>query len=182
VKFSAQLVFAVFVCGSIGCGWNHGRAENDRKAPGKPLRLDTAQQNDVAMRRLESVSWSPVRHRLTWDISRGEKKNEDFQAVKTDHYEILMDEATMTFNGETRRFSENEAIQVRAIMDVISKYAADSTVWWEEGEGEPVDGNSPARPRTREKPRKPADPDGVVSLPQALFQLADLGDRNLSGR
>jgi hypothetical protein len=61
-------------------------------------------------------------------------------------------------------------------MDVIAKYAADSTIWWEEGEGDPVDGSQPpVRPRTRQKIRNTADPNQVVSLPGALMQLAEIG-------
>jgi hypothetical protein len=164
---------AICICGA-GCGWNHSRAEDAHRTGPKPLRLDAAQQDAPTVRRLESVSWSPVKHRLTWEISSDAEKTDSIPAVKTDHYEIQMDDATMTYNGETRRFSENEALQVRAVMDVISKYAADSTLWWEEGQGDPVDGSTAPRPRTKEKPRTTADPNQVVSLPRALFQLADL--------
>ncbi len=102
------------------------------------------------LRRLESVTWDSVKHQLRWDISKGEEKENGYQPQSTDRYEINMDKATMTVNGKSRRFSEDEAANVRTLMDFISKYAVESTVWWENGEGEPVDG--------KEAPTKPDKP------------------------
>ena len=120
-------------------------------------KTDSKDQNRNALRRLESVRWDSVKHELTWDVSRGEKKGDAYQPHSNDHYQINMDNATMTVNGETRRFSEEEAANVRTLMDFISKYAVESTVWWETGEGEPLDGkDNPAKPE-RPVPTKPPD-------------------------
>jgi hypothetical protein len=101
-------------------------------------------------RRLESLTWNSVNHTLLWDVSTGNTKTEDasaYRPVTTDHYKIDMDKATMTYNGESRRFSEDEAGNVRSLMDVISKYAVESTIWWEQGQGDPVDRTTtPAKP------------------------------------
>ncbi len=166
----------------MSCAREHGTTGTNPKSTGaRAARIDTVQDSDNTPRRLESFSWNPIKHRLTWDISRGEHKasEQEYRPVSTDHYEIYMDDATMTFNGETRRFSEGEAMKVRVLMDVLSRYAADSTVWWEEGQGEPVggEGRAPVTPRTKQKPRTVASPDQVVSLPGALFQLAELARR-----
>jgi hypothetical protein len=96
-------------------------------------------QDDQAPRRLETVTWNSVRHELTWLVSKGDQKGASYKPTGTESYLINMDEATMTFNGEKRRFSREEAANVHVLMDVISKYAIDSTVWWDDGQGEPLD-------------------------------------------
>lgn len=118
--------------------------------------VDTGKGTETtSLRRLESITWDSVKHELTWDVSRGERQGETYQPQTTDRYEINMDKATMTVNGESRRFSEEEAANVRKLMDFVSRYALESTVWWENGEGEPVDGSgAPARPE-RPVPHKP---------------------------
>jgi hypothetical protein len=65
----------------------------------------------------------------------------------------------MRLNGEGRRFSRAEAIRMRPLMDILARYAAESTVWWDQGEGEPLDGSGgrkvdKQRP-DRETPAKP---------------------------
>ena len=116
--------------------------------------------DNISARRLESVTWDSVKHQLTWDVSKGEKGGGAYQPLSKDRYEINMDSATMTVNGETRRFSEDEASNVRMLMDFVSRYALESTVWWESGEGDPVDGkNMPARPE-RQTPRNPHKKEG----------------------
>lgn len=122
-------------------------------------------------RRLETVTWDSVKHQLTWVISQGEKKGgASYKANSSDSYLINMDDATMSFGGEMRRFSKEEAANVHVLMDLISKYAVDSTVWWDDGQGEPVDGDgkTPARP----KHKIPRDSDSNVatlhvSMPRA---------------
>jgi len=44
----------------------------------------------------------------------------------------------MSVEGEDRRFSKTEAVSVHRLMDLVAKYAAESTLWWEAGEGEPL--------------------------------------------
>ncbi len=176
MKLSRLYLLAISAALLVGCARQQGKPGADGASRrGAAARIDTVQDSVDTPRRLESFSWNPVKHRLTWDISRGEHKTgeKEYHPVSTDHYEIYMDDATMTYNGETRRFNENEATKVRVVMDVISRYAADSTVWWEEGQGDPVDGkgNTPATPRTRRKPLTVAAPAQIVSVPGALFHV-----------
>jgi hypothetical protein len=109
-------------------------------------------------RRLESVTWNSVKHELTWVISKGEKKEgASYKALANENYEINMDDATMNFSGETRRFSKEEAANVHVLMDLIAKYAVDSTIWWADGQGEPVNGDGkgtkePEKPRNHTRP------------------------------
>lgn len=92
-------------------------------------------------RRLESVTWNSVKHELTWVISQGERDRETgaYKPLSTHTYLINIDKATMTFNGETRSFSKQEAVNVLALLDILSKYAIESTIWWDQGHGRRVD-------------------------------------------
>jgi hypothetical protein len=109
---------------------------------------------DQSPRRLESVTWNSVTHELTWIISRGEKKDgTSYKALGSQNYLINMDDATMSFSGEMRRFSREEAANVSVLMDLIAKYAIDSTIWWDDGQGEPVKGNGKGT-KEPEKPRQ----------------------------
>jgi hypothetical protein len=136
-------------------------------------------EDDTSPRRLESVTWNSVKHQLAWDVSKGAEQGTAYHALGTDHYIIDMDRATMTYNGQTRRFSEDEASNVRKLMDVISKYAVESTVWWESGEGEPLDSNGspvgPAKPKQEKQEKlKPGKvpTNQIAGLEKALDQFA----------
>lgn len=114
-----------------------------------------AGQQDKAARRLESVTWSPVTHKLSWTVQNGTITSAgDFKGADKVSYEIDMDDATMSTSAEGRRFSKKEAVNVHKLMDLVAKYAADSTLWWEAGQGEPLDGSS--------KPKPDSDSDGGV--------------------
>jgi hypothetical protein len=89
-------------------------------------------------RRLESVTWDPIRHELHWVVSKGKVEGEQFKAGAREKYEINIDQATMSFSDETRRFSQNEAESVRRLLDFLTRYTAESTIWWEKGFGEVV--------------------------------------------
>jgi hypothetical protein len=113
-----------------------------------------AHAEDKSARRLESVTWSPVDHKLTWTVTEGSVVDGRFQGNGKSTYEIRMDKALMSVKGEDRRFSKSEAVSVHALMDLVSKYAVESTVWWDAGEGDPVDpGKSNVdKPSERESP------------------------------
>lgn len=125
-----------------------------------------AEGNKTA-RRVESITWNPVDHKLVWTVSKGTVNSMGkFQASDQSTYEIDMDAALMTLSGEDRRFSKSEAVSVHALMDVVAKYAAESTVWWDAGNGEPLkEGekdkikrdheNAPSRPLPRRSPEPP---------------------------
>jgi hypothetical protein len=98
-----------------------------------------ADQREKPVRRLEAITWNPVEHKLTWTVSQGSMKGKgNFVESEKFSYEIDMDAATMSTSGEGRRFSKSEAASVHALMDLVAKYAAESTVWWDAGEGEPI--------------------------------------------
>ena len=90
-------------------------------------------------RRLEAVTWNPVTEELTWVVSSGDRSAGAYKSGGEETYKIHMDDAIMGFEGERRRFSPEEAKQVHKLMDLISRYAVESTIWWEHGEGEKLD-------------------------------------------
>ncbi len=142
---------------------------NGRNGSGPGLQETASDEQPDSIRRLESVTWNSVEHQLVWDVSKRERKDDTYQSMGTDHYEINMDNATMTVNGETRRFSHEEAKNVRRLMDLISRYAVESTVWWEDGQGEPLDG-APDQPNGTEP--KDSTKFHVQAKTQSIAQLA----------
>jgi hypothetical protein len=102
-------------------------------------------QQEKPTRRLESITWNPVEHKLTWTVSKGAVNGGKFEGTEKLSYEIDMDAATMSASGEGRRFSENEAASVHSLMDLVAKYAAESTLWWESGQGQPIDGKGESK-------------------------------------
>lgn len=149
-------------------GKNRIAVQSRRPSPDR-----NAQPAERATRRLESVTWDSVKHQLTWVISQGQRDGRDYKALAQQDYLINMDKATMTVLGETRGFSRQEAHNVRVLMDLIAKYAVDSTLWWDDGQGEKLDENGAPQPKPR-RDRKPSKDDNVkilhVSYPAPLSQ------------
>ncbi len=127
-------------------------------------------------RRLESVTWNSVTHELTWVVSSGQKVADGYKPTAKQDYRINMDKATMTYQGQTRRFSDEEAANVRVLMDLVSKYAADSTIWWDDGQGIPLDPNGKPMPGQNQNPNedKPkSNPKSPDTNPVVLRVSAD---------
>ena len=47
----------------------------------------------------------------------------------------------MTFAEEKRGFTEEEAASLHKLLDTLSLYCAESTVWWDQGKGVKLDKN-----------------------------------------
>jgi hypothetical protein len=116
-----------------------------------------AEKSEREARRLESITWNPIDHKLTWTVNTGAMNQGKFEGGKKLTYEIKMDQALMTFDGEDRRFSKTEAVSVHRLMDLVAKYAAESTLWWEAGEGERLgpDGGSSKVDRKKDEHKRP---------------------------
>lgn len=132
-------------------------------------------------RRLESVTWNPAEHKLTWVVSVGTRDGAGkFTSIKKETYNINMAEATMMFNGDTRRFSQQEAKNVHMLMDLVSKYAIESTVWWDQGQGEPLGSSEkvkaePKREKAapgieRKSPRREVSPSASPGIVRILYE------------
>ena len=121
------LLLAILLFTSLGkTQGNGGTAEKppsepapapEKSAPGpaKPVK--------VVFRRLESVSWNPVREELTWMLSVWDPTVSTEQPAGQERYVIHLDKAVMEFQDESRSFDNEEAKHVRSIMDLISRYA-----------------------------------------------------------
>ncbi len=121
-------------------------------------------------RRLESVTWSPVDHKLHWVISDGEIDAVGKYKTQGEHtYRIDMDTAIMMFGSERRRFSADEATSVRKLMDLVSKYAAESTVWWEQGQGQRLERDGEAGKPAPADPQRPQNSPPGKSRPRGIL-------------
>jgi hypothetical protein len=57
----------------------------------------------------------------------------------------------MAFSNEKRGFTQEEAASLHKLLDTLSLYCAESVVWWDQGEGERLDGTPSRRPRPRKE-------------------------------
>jgi hypothetical protein len=153
---------ALLTLPAIGFVWQGRRAQDRRHTPeqGRAPSRAVADQDEQPPRRLETVTWDSVKHELTWVISNREANSGKlYLPGPTENYQISLDDATMSYEGETRRFSRQEASNVHVLMDLIAKYAVDSTVWWEDGQGDPVNGPEEKQQSAPPKAQPPADDD-----------------------
>jgi hypothetical protein len=147
-----------------------GCAREPRSVQNRPLKglgqtVSEDQPSGSRASRLESVTWNPVKHELTWVVSSGAKEaGSDYKPAKSESYLIALDDATMSYSGEMRKFSTEEASNVHVLMDLIEKYAIDSTVWWDDGQGQPVDGGHKAKDKGAEPAQDPDDDDRLAVL------------------
>jgi hypothetical protein len=153
----------------------HSVIKNDlRETNPAGLAVPAGSTDETSPRRLESFTWDSVKHQLTWRVSKGEKAGDSYKPLSTDQYHIDMDNATMTVSGETRRFSKEEADNVQTLMGLISEYAVESTVWWEKGEGEPVDGRGSRTPLAPRNPKNLIPTNPNVASNRSFAGLAAL--------
>ena len=128
---------------------------------------------DKTPRRLESITWSPTDHKLTWVISSGSKDTAGkYKPLKSQTYNIDMSAATMTLNGEGRRFSRDEAKNVQVLMDLISKYAVESTLWWDQGQGVPLGKEDKGDTEVSQPRPQPARPRIPAQRPAEIIKIS----------
>ncbi len=178
--FVAISVASLLALPAMSCAQDHATARNGSTAAGQNVaqHQDPDQDNSAPeTRRLETVSWNAVSHELTWVISKGDKAGTDFRPLSKDNYLIKLDNATMTYNGETRGFSKQEAANVHVLMDLVSKYAADSTIWWDQGQGDKLDGNG--NPQQKQEKKKEVSGASVMHI--ALRQPAPADTSSIAG-
>ena len=104
------------------------------------------------LKRLASVTWDLNSHKLGWVVETGSKVNGHFVPASSQRYEVSPDEASMALGEEKRGFTEEEAASLNNLLDVLSLYCAESTVWWEQGEGAPMEKKTTAPPTPEGKP------------------------------
>jgi len=155
------LILLLFLAGSGRAQENGGKAQ---KQPGESS--DTGTKAAAEVRRLESVTWNPVREELTWLVSVWNVASGVDQPPATERYVIHLDAAVMEVNGELRGFSPTEAKRVHTLMDMMSTYAVESTVWWNRGEGEPIDGQKVPPPNHDDETKKKNKGGGKEEKPE----------------
>jgi hypothetical protein len=118
-----------------------------------------AQEKKTAERkRLASVTWDLESHKLVWEVQTGSYVDGRFVPANSGKYEISPDDAVMAFSEERRAFTGEEAAALRRLLDTLSLYCAESVLWWDQGQGLPVDRNG--KPDPAQKPRvKPPEPE-----------------------
>jgi hypothetical protein len=91
------------------------------------------------VQRLEKVIWNPVTHILSWEITEGHidvhGQYEPERLVGT--FFIEPQAAVMSFAGKREGFTRQEGDHVHDILDSLSHYLMSSTLWWQDGKGEP---------------------------------------------
>jgi hypothetical protein len=155
----APVVLIVFA--ALGWGQDPGAA----KAPGAAQPPD-APPAEAKLRRLEAVTWNPVTDELTWVVSTGVKSAGSYQPGAKETYSIQLESASMKFHDETRSFGADEAERVHTLVDILSRYAVESTVWWEAGFGKKPEKEEPAPGQNKVENKNPnpvAKPAGATA-------------------
>jgi hypothetical protein len=101
--------------------------------------LQLAKGQAKKAQRLEKVIWNPVTHVLTWEITEGyidvHGQYEPQRFVGT--FSIEPQAATISFGDKKQGFMQQEGDHLHDILDCLSHYLMSSTLWWQEGKGEP---------------------------------------------
>jgi hypothetical protein len=98
-----------------------------------------AEEQAKRVQRLEKVIWNPVSHVLSWEITEGyidvhgQYEPERFVG----NFSIEPQAAMMSFAGKKQGFMQQEGDHVHEIVDSLSHYLMSSTLWWQQGQGEP---------------------------------------------
>ncbi|HLK69729.1 MAG TPA: hypothetical protein VKU19_40145 [Bryobacteraceae bacterium] len=133
----------------------------------KPVKDPAPDSNQGVVKKLGSVTWDLESHKLVWVVQSGTMVNGRFAALSEQKYEISPEEATMGVTGEKRGLNDIEAASLQRLLDVLSVYCAQSSVWWDAGLGDPIDekptGAPPQKqvtPPDAQKPVKVGEPSG----------------------
>ena len=173
---------AVFVAFSLGvsCAQDHKQKVAQAGQPGNPGPARSTAPGK-GKKRLESVTWDLKSHKLVWVVETGEAKpNGEFLVKTSDRYEISPEDATMAVRSEKRGFTEREAASLLRLLDTLSLYCVESVVWWDRGEGDPINGDGqrvrkPEPPPRTPAPHGPVKPSGpTIRTMNGLEQLAAL--------
>lgn len=183
------LLIASLACGQIGgapqaqpgqsvppSAPSQGGAQRGVPTPQPPGKTPS---EPTVVHRLETVIWNPAAGELSWVITVWNVNGATEQQIAKKDYSVKLDNATMRSNGEVRTFDQEEAKQVRMVMDLISAYAVVSTVWWERGQGgkpgapETDGGKDKDKNKEQEKPAPQSRP-VTVSLPGPVAEVQSL--------
>jgi hypothetical protein len=123
----------------------------------KPASVRNPTESSGQVKKLGSVTWDVEHHKLVWKVEKGSMVDGEFVASSEEQYEVSPDDAIMAKAEEQRGFSGDEAVALHRLLDTLSLYCAESVVWWDKGEGEPLQ----PRATPTAKPDKSEDPKPV---------------------
>ena len=107
-------------------------------------------------KRLESVTWDLKSHKLIWVVQRATSATASSSPPLPTNTRSPPDDAVMAAANERRGFTKEEAASLHKLLDTLSMYCAESVVWWDQGQGVPVDGAPGKSHKVEEKdPFKP---------------------------
>lgn len=97
-----------------------------------------AEDQTKKAQRLEKVTWNPVTHVLSWEITEGHfDVHGQYEPERlVGNFSIEPQRAVMTFGGKNQGFTHQEGDHLHDILDSLSHYLMSSTLWWQEGKGE----------------------------------------------
>jgi hypothetical protein len=126
----------------------------------------------VQVKRVASLTWDLQTGKLTWVVQTRAEDTAEFASSSNEQYEISPKDATMTFHGEARPFTSQEATWLENLLHILAGYCVASTIWWHGGQILPMpDGEPPATPQPdqpRTKPTQaPANPPTKVATPKS---------------
>jgi hypothetical protein len=123
-------------------------------------------QQDTPAKRISSINWNTQTGKLEWVVQSGVEHNGQFvPSSQEEHYAITPEQASMAFQGQQRGFTTQEADWLENLLHILTVYCAESTVWWEQGQGTPLDEHG--KPLNNGKP--PATPaDSTDTAPHKI--------------
>ena len=127
--------------------------------------LSCAQDKKPEVKRLSAVTWDLKSHKLIWEVQSGKTVNGEFVPKSSEKYEIRPENAMMTFLDERRTFLPEEAAALQRLLDTLSLYCAESVIWWDQGQGTPVDEKAQPVPSRSKPPAEDPNRRKVESRP-----------------
>ena len=147
--------FLIILVAALGIGYAQSTEQES-----KSVEPDKTQPegSKVVLCRLESITWNPQTQELSWVVSIRDIASDNSQSTVQQKYTIHIDAAVMSFEGEERHFDPDEAKQVGKLMDLISTYTVESTVWWSNAQADQPkekEGTTPgAKDKGTDKPKE----------------------------
>jgi hypothetical protein len=126
--------------------------DRDRAVPPDQEQQQQGDEGRGDNRRLESVTWNVRTHKLVWVVQDGADVDGRFVSSGSESYEISPDDAVMAVEQEKRGFTVEEAKSLHRLLDVLSLYCAESVVWWDAGQGTPLDNDGAPTQTPKDQP------------------------------
>jgi hypothetical protein len=120
-----------------------------------------AQQQAIHVKRVVSVTWDSQSGKLVWVVQDGQEQNSEFAGSSEERYEISPKEAVMAAEGQQRKFTDTDVTRLWSLLRLLTLYCVESTMWWETGQGVPLDHEKPTDqpPSDQSVPKPTTRPD-----------------------